>query len=100
MLQAMGKREDGSWKSFNIINGILNCIEEELIELNIPKGVKEVYCKLNKLIYLIVPKGVKKIDCALNQLTVLKIPDNIEYIHCAKNKIDEIILQRGFIRID
>jgi hypothetical protein len=49
---------------------------------------------------LIVPKGVKKIDCALNQLTVLKIPDNIEYIHCAKNKIDEIILQRGFIRID
>lgn len=56
-LIATGKNHCGRQVSFPVENGELNCDGGELVELEIPEGVKKVNCEYNKLTKLVLPKG-------------------------------------------
>jgi hypothetical protein len=64
----------------------------DLIELVIPYGVKEVACYDNKLTKLDLPDSVKIINCHNNNLTKLIIPDSVEYIDCRYNQLTELVV--------
>lgn len=66
-------------------NGILFCPRNDLVSLDIPKGVKKVYCYDNNLTELIIPEGVIELYCSNNQLTELIISNSIKHLFCDRH---------------
>jgi hypothetical protein len=78
MKKAEGKTSKGKKLEF-VVNsfGWFNCQNEDLIELEIPEGIKWVSCKDNKL-----TEGCEGVYCQDNQIKTLKLPNSMEWVRC------------------
>jgi hypothetical protein len=83
MKKAEGKTSKGKKLEFVVnSNGWVGCQNEDLIELEIPEGIKWVSCKDNKLTELRLPEGCKYVWCWNNQIKTLKLPNSMEWVRC------------------
>ena len=80
---AVGYTIDGYRKEFECSDGIL-CSYNDLVSLEIPYGVKYVWCYNNQLSELILPEGVTNVYCHNNLLTELIIPNGVKTVYCDK----------------
>ena len=82
-IKAIGYTSKGERKEFPVNrNGRIFCYNEDLVSLEIPKGVKDIWCRNNKLTELKLPEGLEYLNCHKNKLTELNIPKGVRKIWC------------------
>ena len=86
---------NGEEKSYKVgISKNVYCSYDNLIELTIPKTLKELYCHHNSLTHLDLPKTLTSLSCYNNNLIHLDLPDKLTYLNCVNNNITEIVLHK------
>lgn len=57
--------------------------------------ISEIWCSNSNLIELDIPQGVKVVNCHRNNLNTLKIPQSLISISCENNNIKELNFEQG-----
>lgn len=85
-MEAIGITSKGKLKKFIVDDyGFLNCVNKDLVSLDIPNDVKILWCCNNKLTSINLPKSIIVLDCSNNQLTKLNLHKELERIYCDKH---------------
>ena len=82
------KTSDG--KVVELGQRILDIFSNNIIELVIPAGCKEVYCYNNQLKELVIPAGCEYVSCWDNQLKELVIPDGCKEVWADMKSVTEL----------
>lgn len=101
-LYAVGHTTKGEIINIKIVDKVLECDMYDLVKIEIPHGVEDLWCNDNKLIELYIPYTVKYMYCYNNNFSNIVIedtdknPSRLIHLECDKrvlnleNMIDKI----------
>ena len=79
---AVGYTSKGKRLEFDCSSDEICCSYSNLVSLEIPDGVKQVYSHNNNLTELILPDTVTEVYCHNNKITELIIPSGVKQVVC------------------